>query len=442
MKNRLLVLTCVVVLIGSVLAGCGGNEEKSTSTAEPSAKVADNFTKDPVKITFYSYAAAINTEADLANLLGNPVKAKYPNIEIEQIKPANLAELVASGQIPDLIATTHVYMPDVLDVGLGGDLRDAIKGRNIDLGRMDPDIVNAMKMYGKNGEVFGIPYAMNYGTMVINKDIFDKFGVPYPTDNMTWDQYIDIAKKLTRSDNGVQYIGLDIGAPKTITRAMSLSVLDDKLQKAALTTPGYVKAFSLFKQSYDIPGYVDDKKKYVYGLDYMLKEQKLAMIPFWIQGLTSRVLALKEAGSSLNWDIRAFPSMADRPGVGREAEYQAFLVPPNAKNKEAAYRVIETIIANETQESLNKKGTILTVLNNPEMRTHFAEDTKVYEGKDLAGIFKVKPAPVPPSTEFDSKVYSILGNAQKSMVVEGADINTVLRQANEEADKVIAEAKK
>lgn len=88
------------------------------------------------------------------------------------------------------------------------------------------------------------------------------------------------------------------------------------------------------------------------------------------------------------------------------------------------------------------RGTRLTVLNNAELRSEFAMDTKLYEGKNLQGVFKVKPAPLPEATPYDVKLYSFLGEGIKSMINEGKDINTVLREANEKADKHIEEMKK
>jgi len=45
--------------------------------------------------------------------------------------------------------------------------------------------------------------------IIYNKNIFDKHGVPYPPEDLTWDQYIDLAKKLTifeEEDNRVPVV--------------------------------------------------------------------------------------------------------------------------------------------------------------------------------------------------------------------------------------------
>jgi multiple sugar transport system substrate-binding protein len=65
--------------------------------------------------------------------------------------------------------------------------------------------------------------------MLLNKDIFNKFGVDYPQDEMAWSQTLDLAKKLTRTEGGIRYIGVSIGAPQALLRQYSLPVLDESL---------------------------------------------------------------------------------------------------------------------------------------------------------------------------------------------------------------------
>ena len=422
------------ILLGVALSGCGGKEAKQAEDVAP-----ETFTNEPVTVTLYSHYAAINTDKDLDDLFGRSVRAKYPNITIELVKGVKLQDLIAAGEVPDLIATTHYYMGTILPLGIGSDLNDFVKKYKIDLNRFVPEAIQAVKMYGKNGELYGIPYTLNYGLLIYNKDIFNKFAAPYPTDGMTWNELIELARKLTRVDNGTQYIGLDPGSARTVGRAYSLGTVDEKQEKAVLNSEGFRKVYGILKQIYDMPGYVN-KNKYSYGIDYFIKDQKLAMFPSWLAAITSRLPQLNEPGKSFDWDIAAHPVFDDRPGIGREIEFQSLMVPPNSKNREAAYRIIQTVVSEEAQRAMNSENT-LTILDDPKLRAEFGSKTELYKGKNLAGIFKVKPAPSPIPSEFDEKLYSFLGEATKSMVLEKQDINTVLRIANEKGDKYIQSVK-
>ncbi|MGG3471665.1 hypothetical protein ABES02_29885 [Neobacillus pocheonensis] len=97
-------------------------------------------------------------------------------------------------------------------------------------------------------------------------------------------------------------------------------------------------------------------------------------------------------------------------------------------------------ISDEAQKAMNK-GTRLTVLKDPAFKKDAAVDTKLYEGKNLQGIFTVKPAPLPKATKYDRKLYPFLNEAAKSMAYDKKDVNTVLREAEEKANKYIQENK-
>ncbi|NOU90117.1 extracellular solute-binding protein [Paenibacillus sp. LMG 31460] len=50
-----------------------------------------------------------------------------------------------------------------------------------------------------------------------NKDIFDKFGISYPRNGMTWDEVYDLAKKLNRTEDGISYRGFGMAAGAMFT---------------------------------------------------------------------------------------------------------------------------------------------------------------------------------------------------------------------------------
>lgn len=431
----------LLALLTLSVTACGKDDSEAGAKGadgSPNAKQEEPFTK-PVTVTLFSNSAGINTDQDL-EVLTAPVRNKYPNLTIEQIKGVKIDQLIAAGEVPDLIATTHRGMMDMLDLGLGSDLNEMIRAKQIDLNRFEPEIVKAIRTYGPQGEMYGLPYAMNYGVLVYNKEIFNKFGVPYPKDGMTWSELLDLAKKVTRDDNGVSYVGWD-GGISVYTRGDSLAYVDEKREKALLTTERFGNIFKFLRSLYDIPGIVDKDGKYTYGgVNYFIKDRKLAMYPFWIAGLTSRVQQLETDGNNFDWDLAAFPSYDDKPGIGREVEFQSLMVTSGSKNKEAAYRVIETLVSQEAQAEMNNANS-LTVLNDLELRKQFGKNVSVYKNKNIEGIFSVKPAPAAPVTVYDAKIESFLSDAVKSMVQGNNDINTVLREANEKANKYIQEVK-
>jgi multiple sugar transport system substrate-binding protein len=69
-----------------------------------------------------------------------------------------------------------------------------------------PTTIDIQKGFADGG-TYGMPVSTTSGALFHNKDLFDKFGVPYPKDGMTWDVLYELAKKMTRNEGGVQYKG-------------------------------------------------------------------------------------------------------------------------------------------------------------------------------------------------------------------------------------------
>lgn len=436
------------VLFPVLLVGCRGGsdlpenspnaESESPPAAEESseAPIREPLSSEPVTVKLYSVSAGINTEQDLYDLFIKPVQEKYPQITIEQLKDVDMATIVSTNEIPDLIVSSNPRLREVLDYGLGSDLSAWVERDGIDLSNLDRRAMSVVEQFGENGELYGIPYSMNYGVLLYNKDIFERLGVDYPTDNMTWPEVVDLARQVTRTVDGVSYIGLDPGPIQNMIRSRSIPVVSEDGTQAIVDNEEMRNIFRLQQEIFSIPGIVDPENKFNYGMDFFMKEHRLAMFPYWIAATQSRVPIMEESG--MEWDMVSFPQFEDRPGIGREVDFHMAIVPETAQNKEAAYRVIETIISEEAQIEMNK-GSRLTILEDPELRKQYSSESRSFEGKNLQGIYSVDPAPLPVSTLVDSKIYGALREGIASMINEGVDINTAVRTANEKANQIIQE---
>lgn len=110
--------------------------------------------------------------------------------------------------------------PDVFDCYTGGelaayvrsgiawDITDELKKMGIDVSKITWPVVQSTCIY--EGRVYGFPGNVNGPAFWFNKDIFRRYGVPFPTGPWSWRQMIPIAQKLTiRGRNGrVQQYGL------------------------------------------------------------------------------------------------------------------------------------------------------------------------------------------------------------------------------------------
>lgn len=434
-----LLIVCFVTL--SVLIGCSGtprpgNESTGPGTADK-AGVPGPYTGGPVELLIKDVNTAIFTDQDIQKVMMQAVKAKYPEITLRIVND-KIEDMIASGSPPDMVALSHSQLANYKSLDLPDDLRTWIKQRNIDLTSLDPVVMNAIKDFGPSGEIFGLPFGMNHGALIYNKDIFDKFGLPYPKDSLTWEEVVEMNRRLTRLEGGVQYIGAATSSFLNMTRQYGLSLVDEKNEKAVLTSDGFRHVFGLMQQLFQVPGYVQ-KSNYTYKNTDFYRDQTLVMQANWIAAVAGDIKKLKPP---FKWDLTAFPVYKDRPAVGNPVDFHMLAVSKTSKHKDAAIRVLETLLSKEAQLAISKSGRI-SVLADPQIKVTFAEDSGIFTGKNLKAIFNVSAAPLVRSdfSEYKDVISPFITDAVKNIAVNKADINTALRQAEEQANQKVRSMK-
>lgn len=424
----------ISVMVPILSTGCtpskSGEATVSSNIANPQTDV-DNYRGDPVELVLQDYNAQI-TDDEFEKFFAQPVLAKYPNISLKLLKGAKLSELIASGSTPDLIAISNPNFIEIAELEVPEDLNPMLKQMNVDLNRIEPAVIGDIKKLGQKGEFFGLPFGMNYGAMIYNKDIFDKFGVPYPKDMMTWEEVFELGKQMTRTDVGVQYFGIGGFSIANMLKQYGVHNIDDQDRNAIFTTEGHKYVFSKLQQLYRLPGYVDLEKG-IYSRSDFYKAQTLVMMPNWINGMVS---TLSQSPPPFNWDLTTFPSFQDRPNLGNPVDFHMLSVAKTSKHKDAAYRVMLTVLSEQVQLGLSKNGR-LSVLRDEKIKAAFAENSGVFKGKNLNAVFKVSPSPVPEYSIYKTVTAPFIDQIAKEIALNQTDLNTALREAEMKANQAI-----
>jgi multiple sugar transport system substrate-binding protein len=430
------VTLALIVIIAFVLSGCSKNE--SVGAGKDDNKVP---TAEPVELSFYLGVSL--SDSDYKTFIIDPIKKKFPNITLNRIdKPGtnqtNYDELVAAGQVPDIIFSSFAPLPQMVDLKMLEDLTPYFKKQNINLGGFEPQVVHDIQDYTPNGGLLAIPLYLNFGALFYNKDIFDKFGVPYPKDGMTWNQTIELARKVTRNDGGVQYRGLDAQNHTQIGDAYSLPSYDSKAKKATINTDGWKKVMTMIKDIYDIPGNLEmDKKRFAGGKDLFFTEKNIAMYSIFFNGMITTFIDLAEKGQPMNWDMTTPPNFDDRLGVGSKADAHMLLMSATSKHKDQAFQVISYLTSSQEAQTLISRNARMSGLTDSQIREVFGADVPALKGKNIANVLKVKPAVTVAPTIYDPIVTMHLKTAKENIVFNHSDVNTALREAQEAADQEI-----
>ena len=175
MKLRKVLIACILVL--------------TLAAASVSALAADPL---EVKIWDNNQLAGLQEIADLWTAeSGIPVNIQV----VDWDNYWTLLEAGATGgQMPDVFWMHSNNANTYMEYDILLDLTDYIAKDGIDMSQYYDGIT---KLYSLNGKQYALAKDHDTIALIYNKAIFDKYGVAYPTDDWTWDDYYEAGKAIT-----------------------------------------------------------------------------------------------------------------------------------------------------------------------------------------------------------------------------------------------------
>jgi multiple sugar transport system substrate-binding protein len=422
-----------------LLTACGSNAEKGGSNAENKTDPPKSGINEPVELVFYTDTGMPVDEFN--QKIGDPLKKKFPLLTVKYNRKGpgfTMQELLASGSAIDI--TWDSNFDAITDMSLAYDMTDLIKAAGINLGSFEPGIIEYAKNMSGGGKIYGLPVLMDTLVLYYNKDIFDKFGVPYLKDGMTWDEILGISKRLTVNDGTKQYVGFSV-SPGHIVRMNQLSqpYIDTTTDKVTFDHENWKK---ILETTIIQPNASDGYRAKLQQLNRLpntgnfLNDKDLAM---WVFLSNMYYANTPEVMDSLNWDMVALPSFKEKPRVGSQVQAYFFSVTATSKHKAQATEVIKYLTSEEYQLDWAKKGA-LSPLKSETIKKSYGLDSR-YKDKNFAALYYNQYAPIPKRSPYNSLAESALTKRMVDMALGKTDINTALRTAAEEANKAIEAAK-
>jgi multiple sugar transport system substrate-binding protein len=424
-----------LLLAGSVLSACGSGG----GAKEVSGVADDNSKHDPVTLTYGTFQGGYD-EPTFNEFVKKPVEAKFPYITMEYSdtrKNDVLESAIAAGSAPDFINGGLRGLAGLKKLGLPENLDPYIKKYNLNPGNYNAAGVASIQDYSDKGQgLLALPYRINFYAMLYNKDIFDKFAVAYPHDNMSWDEVKKLAEKVTRQTDGIQYKGILPGNVTLMARGLSLSFIDPATNRAAINNDKWKNLFELALSMYKIPGNMPNNPNDLSNSSEFYKDKVLAMFPSY----NSQITAL--AGNDnvgFNWDMTSYPSFES--GKSAEVDTQILIVSAGGKHKDDAFKVIQFLTTSPEVQADLAKNALMPGLKLSNFEDLFGMNYPVLKQKNVKGVFKVEMRTPHPFNEYDDIVRSKVDSIFKNQYLTGkADTNTALRQIEEQANKAIIEA--
>lgn len=434
MGKKLLTLLAAAAL--TVTAACGGSGGNTTDNGASGVAVSQEKVEDrSAEVTLYLTTSNI-AEEKFNEQYGNKIRERFPKYTIKyimQVDSKTLPNLVATGTPVDIVITSDAFTPIFITPNdLQYDLTPLIKKNNTDLTKFEPSTIDIQRAMADGG-IWGLPIGNNSASLMYNRDIFDRFGVPYPKDGMTWDQVYELAKTLTRKDGGVQYKGLVMSFQHLLyLNQYSAEFVDLKTNKVKMADEDFKKAVQNLARFFQIPGNELPNNKYALAsqTDAFGKNKNAAMY-------ASLSGAPKNEPGAINWGVVQLPTYSDKPGVGPQSYPRYAFVTKMSKDKDAAYKVAEYLASEDYQTWMVQTSQGFSALKDPKINAKFGNGDPWLQGRNIEAFLPKKfAAPALKSkyqTQADKESYSAL-----EAILSGTDINTALREAADRLEKSIA----
>ncbi|HDI46014.1 MAG TPA: sugar ABC transporter substrate-binding protein [Candidatus Omnitrophica bacterium] len=335
----------ILILIFLVLWGC-------------SHKPASNPSKQKIRFAFWGSPEEVKI---ISSIIADWEKI-HPNVDVVlEHTPyggyaSKILTRIAGGDAPDIMAAEVSLFTNFWGKGVFLDLTSFIKNdKTFSLNDFFPPIVDHFTIDGK---VYGIPRDVApFACIYYNKSLFDQAGIPYPCDDWTWDDLLEIAKKLTVYDkNGrVKRYGFYTWAWQNFVLSNGGSLVDDVKHPTELTLDSlqakeglqfYVDLIHKYKVSPTPSALINMGM----GVQMMFMTGRLAMLGSGIW----ETPALRNI-QNFDWDVVMFPKSPR--GIRRFATGgTAYCILKTSKNPKLAWEVVKALTSVQAMERMASTG--------------------------------------------------------------------------------------
>ena len=211
--RKILSVLLSAVMIATLATGCGSSKNPDTAAPTNAATDAASATtaESSVEPVTLKWAIWDKESTSYWQALADAYEATHPNVTIEMVDLGSTdymtvlaTELSGSGTDFDVVTIKDVpgYATLVQKKAILS-LDDYIKKDGIDLTKYS----GVTDQVTVDGALYELPFRNDFWVVFYNKDIFDAANVPYPTNDMTFAQYDELARKVTNTEFGSQIYG-------------------------------------------------------------------------------------------------------------------------------------------------------------------------------------------------------------------------------------------
>ncbi len=453
MKKKVISLMLTAAMAATAFAGCGeaattttsGSSTASTTTSSSSSSSSTASTAaEPVTLKW-----AIWDEATTQYWgdLKAAYEASHENVTIEMVDLGSTdymtvlaTELSGSGSDFDVVTIKDVPgYATLVQKNAILPLNDYISADGVDL----KQYAGATDQVTVDGKLYELPFRNDFWVLFYNKDVFDKAGVAYPTNDMTFAQYDALARQVTNTDMNNRVYGGHYHTWRSTIQLMS--VLDGK---HTILDGNYDFMKDYYQMVLDqekdgiVRSYSDLKTE---GLHYSAAFSggdvaMLNMGSWFISTLITNIKSGEYDGSLCgNWGIVKYPH-ADGVAAGSTlGTITGIAVTAASDTPDASWDFVKWVSGSEGAAVMASSGNFPAIMTDDVKNTiasmeGFPTDAASKEALNVSNLYLEVPY-----GDKVSEINSVLDSYHGAIMSGETDINTGIAAMNEEVSKILAQ---
>lgn len=437
MSKRLTTWLLVILLASIVLTACSSTP-KQTVQYEGDPQMQATIT--------VMYSGGLNFfNKDYGDLF----RAKYPNIEVKVIGAWRDVEKVREEQKPDVLLLSYEDYVKLTGEGKLYDLNNMITEDAFNLEGVNQDIIDFLRQSG-GGKLYGLPPHFDNQALFYNKDLFDKYSIPYPQDGMTWNEVFQLAKRFPIEDGVSGFTTDHLSSLRyKMETSQGLRSVNRKEMRVTVNTESYKKLFETLVDAHRSSTLeIKDYGEEVY--DSFITGKSAMTVDYYYYLNNNIYWAKTERGDDfhLNWDVATAPvGESNSEATPYFIFGNIYAVNADTLEAQAAWELVKFINSEEVARMKSR-----TTTNSIPTRTDYIYNP---EGKRMEIFYKNLNMDWAlrennPKTNIPDNYYVILGAIMDSefMAASRGDksideaLQSIQERGQEELDKQLVEKSK
>ena len=426
MKKALAVFLIALVAVTSVFANGGSESTSGDGTTTLTWAVWDYAT------TPY-YDALINA-----------YEAANPDVNIEVIdlgsadyQTALQIQLSGGGSDFDVVAVKDIPgYNNLVKAGLLQDLTPLAERDGVDTAAYG----GIVEQVSVDGKFYELPFRSDFWVIFYNKDLFDAAGVPYPDNDMTFEEYDQIARAVTSGSGASKVYGAHYHTWRSAIQLFG--ILDGQHQITDGGDYSYLKPYYEMALAQQADGIVQDyatlKTSNIHytGVFYNQSVAMMNMGSWFIASL----IAANQSGQSdaQNWGLAKYPHAEGvEPGTTL-GTITALAIPTGTDQTEAAWDFVKFVCGTEGAEALAATGNFPAVTNDEinniiASMDGFPQDEQSKEALNVAQLYLEMPL-----HDKSAEIEVVLNEFHDQIMTGNMSVDDGLAEMGRRVDQVLA----